>query len=135
MSTAGRSGSDGLLHRAASPHGVAGHGDADDVHVLFIGGASRTGSTVLSLLLGSLPGHFAAGEIRYVWLRGVCADQLCECGRPFRSCDLWRAVIDAAIGSYDEAAAAEYARLWRRTAAAKAVLRRIPFMSAASHPD
>ena len=42
----------------------------DGVDVVFIGGASRTGSTLLSLLLGSLPGHFAAGEMRYLWLRG-----------------------------------------------------------------
>ena len=57
----------------------------DGVDVVFIGGASRTGSTLLSLLLGSLPGHFAAGEMRYLWLRGLQANQLCGCGEPLSS--------------------------------------------------
>jgi hypothetical protein len=99
-----------------------------DIDVVFIGGASRTGSTLLSLLLGSLPGYFAAGEVRYVWLRGLRANQLCECGEPFRSCTLWRRVVSAGLGQVDRAAADDLAALWNTTASFLPVLRPIPWM-------
>jgi hypothetical protein len=101
------------------------------VDLIFIGGASRTGSTLLSSLLGSLPGHFPAGELRYVWLRGLRANQLCGCGQPFRSCPLWREVITTALGPIDEVDADAYARLWREAASPRAVLRSIGPESAA----
>jgi hypothetical protein len=96
-----------------------------EVQVVFIGGASRTGSTVLSLLLGAIPGYFAAGEMRYLWLRGLQGDQLCGCGAPFRSCPFWREVLDKALGPVDEIPAEEYAALWSRTARPLQVLRDI----------
>ena len=95
----------------------------DGVDVVFIGGASRTGSTLLSLLLGSLPGHFAAGEMRYLWLRGLQANQLCGCGEPFRSCPLWREVMTTALGPLDDLRPETYTALWKQTAGPLAVLR------------
>jgi hypothetical protein len=94
-----------------------------EVRVIFIGGASRTGSTLLSLLLGALPEHFAAGEMRYVWLRGLQGDQLCGCGRPFRACPFWREVVGKALGPIDEIPGQEYAALWSETARPMQVLR------------
>lgn len=67
--------------------------------VLFIGGASRSGSTLLALLLGRIEGVFVAGELRYVWLRGLIQNELCGCGTPFRDCPFWRAVWSEAYGS------------------------------------
>jgi hypothetical protein len=120
----------------ASPRTVPGDagpstGDGP-IDVVFIGGASRTGSTLLSLLLGSLPGYFAAGELRYLWLRGVAGDQLCECGDPFRSCVVWRRVIERGLGPLDAAAAESYAELWSRTARVSPVLRSVVAMDARS---
>ena len=46
--------------------GIAENGTAQSpskVSVLYIGGAGRSGSTVLDLMLGELPGFFAACEI------------------------------------------------------------------------
>jgi hypothetical protein len=96
---------------------------SSDVNVIFIGGASRTGSTLLSLLLGSLRGHLAAGEMRYVWLRGLRGNQLCGCGEPFRSCPFWRQVMTTALGPIDEIDAERYAGLWHEVATPQAVLR------------
>jgi hypothetical protein len=87
-----------------------------DVQVIFIGGASRTGSTVLSLLLGAIPGYVAAGEMRYLWLRGLQGDQLCGCGAPFRSCPFWRQVLVKALGPVDEIPVESYAALWHESA-------------------
>ncbi len=95
----------------------------DILDIVFIGGASRTGSTLLSLLLGSLPGYFAAGEIRYLWLRGLLGNQLCECREPFRSCLLWREVIRTGLGPLESLQAQEYATLWKATTTPAAVLR------------
>jgi hypothetical protein len=66
-----------------------------DVPVLFVAGKGRSGSTVLSTVLGELDGVFAAGELRFLWRRGVLEDRRCGCGRPFGSCPLWRAVVEA----------------------------------------
>lgn len=67
--------------------------------VLFVGGASRSGSTLLALLLGRIEGIFVAGELRYVWSRGLVQNELCGCGTPFRDCPFWRAVWSEAYGS------------------------------------
>jgi hypothetical protein len=66
---------------------------ADDVHVLYLAGSGRSGSTVVTTLLGQLPGFFAAGELRYLWSRGVQEDHVCGCGQPFGRCPVWTAVM------------------------------------------
>ena len=56
------------------------------VHVLYLAGSGRSGTTVVNNILGQLPGCFAAGELRYLWERGVGQDHPCGCGRPFSEC-------------------------------------------------
>ena len=68
------------------------------VKVVFVSSWSRSGSTLLDLLLGSLAGFWSAGEIRYLWDRGVVEDQLCGCGRTFGACPIWSAVREEAFG-------------------------------------
>src|SRR6185369_4502803 len=41
------------------------------IKVAFVSSWSRSGSTLLDLLLGSLPDFWSAGEIRYLWDRGL----------------------------------------------------------------
>ncbi|MFW5966337.1 MAG: sulfotransferase [Persicimonas sp.] len=60
--------------------------------VLYIGGAGRSGSTLLELLLGEVQGVFAAGEVTHLWNRGVRQNQLCGCQKPFEACEFWSAV-------------------------------------------
>ncbi|KRE58811.1 sulfotransferase [Phycicoccus sp. Soil748] len=63
------------------------------VRVLYFAGSGRSGTTVVSNILGQLPGAFAAGELRYLWQRGVEQDHLCGCGQPFSACPVWTAVM------------------------------------------
>lgn len=79
----------------------------NDVTVLYIAGSSRTGSTIVANILGQLDGHFAVGELWNIWRRGVVEDRRCGCGRPVRSCPVWRAVLWQVFGRLVDVADAE----------------------------
>ena len=70
--------------------------------VLYVGGWGRSGSTLLSHLLGRLPEMVAVGELRYVWQAGVSGNELCGCGQPFDECPFWVAVGEEAFGGWDK---------------------------------
>ncbi len=72
----------------------------DSTKVLFIGSYGRSGSTLLDVLLGRCEGFFSAGELRYIWERGLAEDQLCGCGKTFKSCEFWNAVFEEAFGGF-----------------------------------
>ncbi|WP_433527945.1 sulfotransferase family protein [Micromonospora sp. CA-263727] len=63
------------------------------VRVLYLAGSGRSGSTLVTTILGQLDGVFAAGELRYLWQRGAVENRPCGCGLPFRDCPLWSAVM------------------------------------------
>ena len=63
------------------------------VRVLYFVGTGRSGTTVITSILGQVPGCFAAGELRYLWQRGVGQDHLCGCGLPFSECTTWTGVM------------------------------------------
>jgi len=63
--------------------------------VVAVCGSGRSGSTLLNALLGSLPGCFAGGELRFLWERGVMAGRQCGCGRSVWDCQVWGAVLSA----------------------------------------
>jgi hypothetical protein len=63
-------------------------------HVLYIVGWGRSGSTLLTAILGELKGAFAAGELRLLWSHGVLRERLCGCGRPIPACPIWSQVLD-----------------------------------------
>ena len=67
-------------------------GSARSTKVLYIGGYSRSGSTLLLRLLGEHPGVAAVGELFDVWDRNYLKNQLCGCGLGFRDCAFWRQV-------------------------------------------
>lgn len=67
--------------------------------VLYLGGVGRSGSTILDLMLGQVPGFCAVGELSYLWTRKD--DDLCGCGEPFTDCPFWKAVGEAAFGGWD----------------------------------
>ncbi len=72
-----------------------------ETRVMYIGGCGRSGSTLLSLLAGSVPGCVSVGELVFVWERGVLLDNLCGCGRRFSECEFWTAVGEVAFGGWD----------------------------------
>ena len=53
------------------------------VPVAFVGGHGRSGSTLLSRVLGAVPGFVTVGELCYLWDQGVVMDRMCGCGKPF----------------------------------------------------
>jgi hypothetical protein len=84
------------------------------VKVVFIGGYSRSGSTLLSRALGEAPGSICVGETRFLWSRGLIDNVQCGCGVPFRSCEFWRSVGEHAFGGWDRVDAPAMAAIdWR----------------------
>ena len=71
------------------------------IKVLFIGGAGRSGSTLLDRLLGQAPGLVSVGEITNIWKVGFTDDFPCGCGELFSSCPFWREVVRAAFPAGD----------------------------------
>ncbi len=63
-------------------------------NVIFIVGYGRSGSTILDRLLGSIEGFQSAGELKYIWRRGLEQNQLCGCGEKFSDCSFWSNVIE-----------------------------------------
>ncbi|HUF29958.1 MAG TPA: sulfotransferase [Gemmatimonadaceae bacterium] len=81
---------------------------ADKVKVLYIAGNGRSGSTLLGVVLGQVPGFFNVGEVRRVWdehnseydaQRGI--EKICSCGVRFRDCPSWSSVFAEAFGGWD----------------------------------
>jgi hypothetical protein len=69
--------------------------------VLGIAGTGKCGATLLSRLLGRLPGFVAVGEIGRLWDKGLTEDRECSCGEPFRTCPFWAEVGQRAFGGWD----------------------------------
>lgn len=64
-----------------------------DVKVLYIAGWGRSGSTLLTNLLGQVPGFFSGGELRYLWERNLTEGHDCGCGREFLECPVWSQIV------------------------------------------
>ena len=77
-------------------HSEHGPGESAAVPVLFVAGTGRSGSTLVSNLLGSVPGLVSLGEVRYLWERGILENGSCGCGEVFAQCPFWLGVLDRA---------------------------------------
>jgi hypothetical protein len=82
--------------------------------VLYIGGFGRSGSTLVERILGQLPGFCSAGEVVFLWQRGLIDGQLCGCGTPVPECDFWNRVGKTAFGGWDQIDPHEMLALQRR---------------------
>jgi hypothetical protein len=69
--------------------------------VLAIGGTGQNGATLLSRMLGEVPGLVAVGEVGRLWDKGIVRNTECGCGLPFRDCPFWSRVGEAAFGGWD----------------------------------
>jgi len=74
------------------------------VRVVFIAGTGRSGSTLLARLLGQADGVFTAGELRYLWRRGIVEGRLCGCHASVCACPVWSGVLDRLPAGLEEAA-------------------------------
>lgn len=68
--------------------------------ILYVGGYSRSGSTLLARILGEAPESVCVGEIRFIWSRGLIDNVECGCGQPFRSCQFWSEIAEEAFGGW-----------------------------------
>jgi hypothetical protein len=87
--------------------------ESQTVDVAFIGGFGRSGSTVLALLLGKLPGFVPVGGLTNLWERGLQKNYLCGCGSHFRDCPFWSRVGQEAFGGWENLDVDEILRLKR----------------------
>jgi hypothetical protein len=99
---------------ASAPSGKA----AEEQHrlsVIDIVAKGRSGSTLVGLLLGQLPGFVDVGELRYMWTRrlGKRGNVLCGCGTLLHECPFWEQVGDEAFGGWDALDAAHVLALER----------------------
>lgn len=78
--------------------------------IVYVGGSSRSGSTLVGRVLGEAQNAICVGETRYLWDRGLIHNVQCGCGQLFRSCPFWSAVGDEAFGGWDRADAEWLAR-------------------------
>jgi Sulfotransferase family len=82
------------------------------VKVLYLGGYSRSGSTLLDRVLGQLPGFVSTGELGYLTTHGVAQNRLCGCGARFLDCPFWTRVGREAFGGWGSREARALARLY-----------------------
>jgi sulfotransferase family protein len=66
------------------------------VKVLYIAGKGRSGTTLLTNLLGELPGFFAVGELLHLW-RGWQEGFTCGCRRKYWECEVWSRVVPTTL--------------------------------------
>jgi hypothetical protein len=70
--------------------------------LVYIGGAGRSGSTLLERMLACVPGYWAVGEAEFIWQRGLQRNDGCGCGCVFSECPFWTAVGAAGFGGWDQ---------------------------------
>jgi hypothetical protein len=78
-------------------------------------GTTRSGSTLVEVLLGQLPGFVDVGELRYLWFRRLAkqGNMLCGCRQLLRECPFWERVGEEAFGGWDQLEASEVLALAR----------------------
>lgn len=85
------------------------------VPVIYIAGSGRSGSTLLTTLLGEHPALASVGELERLPGDGWLDDDYCACGRRVRSCDFWSAVLERwSAFAGDESDASDLLTLQRR---------------------
>jgi hypothetical protein len=63
------------------------------IKTAYILSAGRSGSTLLSLMLGAHPDAFAVGEVTHL-PKNLALNTLCMCGSPVRECAVWKPVVE-----------------------------------------
>jgi len=70
---------------------------ASPLKVLYISSVGRSGTTLLSKILGQIPEFCDVGELWTLW-RSAYAIGTCGCGLPVRDCPFWLGVVKSALG-------------------------------------
>lgn len=72
------------------------------VKLLYLAGVPRTGTTLISSVLGQVDGFFAAGELTGIWSKPF-SERKCACGSPFLECPIWQPALRYAYGTPENA--------------------------------
>lgn len=83
---------------ALTPAPISGRATTT-TRVVYIAGASRSGSTLLGNAIGSLPGALSVGEVRLGFQRGLVENGFCGCRLPVRECPVWVPALEATFGA------------------------------------
>jgi hypothetical protein len=108
--------------------------------VLSIVGPARSGTTIMGNILGEVRGIANAGELRWLWRRGLTERMPCGCGLPPVECPRWSRVLDALRRTYlptadDDAVTAAVDAVSRAQDEVLAPRNRLRAISAASGRD
>jgi hypothetical protein len=79
--------------------------------ILAVAGTGQNGSTLLSRLLGEVPGVVAVGEIGRLWDKALVERDPCSCGKVIHDCVFWAEVGARAFGGWDQVDGSDVARL------------------------
>jgi hypothetical protein len=87
----------------------------EPLRVIDMVGTTRSGSTLVEVLLGQLPGFVDVGELRYLWFRRLArqGNILCGCRELLRECPFWERVGEEAFGGWDRLETTEVLALAR----------------------
>jgi hypothetical protein len=83
-------------------------------HVVYVSGAPRSGTTLVSMALGQLSGACEIGELWALWGPAFQEGDACGCGAPVPECEFWTAVIQKALGPLAPEHGAEMGSLHNR---------------------
>ncbi len=82
--------------------------------IVYIAGHGRNGGTLVDRVLGQYRGFVSLGEFKFVWLKGLLNNELCNCGAAFRDCPFWTDVMKEAFGAAGPPDPREVIDLYRR---------------------
>ena len=91
----------------------------DKIKVIFIAGETRSGSTILSNILGEIDGFFNAGELYEFWTTGLKLP--CSCGEPVEKCKIWSEVLYYVFSGKVKLNVEDIVRIRNKTAQSKKV--------------
>ncbi len=92
--------------------------------VLYIAGSGRSGSTILSNILGQLSGFYFAGEMCKIWRYGLIENRVCGCGKPLKECGFWIDIFNFAYDGFQNISGKHIYKLRQKSA----FMRHIPLM-------
>lgn len=103
--------------RSQTQHSMSAHRDEAEgrLRLMNLVAKGRSGSTLIAVLLGQLPGFVDVGELRYLWFRRLAkqGNVLCGCRALLSECPFWERVGHEAFGGWDQLDAEEVLALAR----------------------
>ena len=76
---------------------------SERVKLLYVIGTGRSGTTLISTILGHVPGFINVGELINLWdgLLGEIPIPTCACEKPYHECPVWSPILSSLLGDDD----------------------------------